>query len=243
MRVLIYNIAYGTGSPTGYSDILLKAHRTLQPTTRHFEELKQFILDASPDIIGLVEVDIGSYRTAFCCQAEKIASELNYEVHRSVKYKSRFLGTFMPLLRRQGNAVLTAKGFTGEFHFLDRGIKRLVIEVDFNTFRFFLVHLALSEKTRKQQLRHLSELIARDPRPVIIGGDFNTFSGEYELYRLGRMFKLKNANIDSKPTFPSWMPRHQLDYILHSPSIKLRDFYIPHIRLSDHLPVIADFEI
>lgn len=243
MRVLVYNIAYATGSPTSYSDLFFTAHRNLKKSNPHFKQLKQFIVDEKPDIIGLVEVDIGSYRTSFSCQAERIASKLDYDVHRAVKYKSKLLGKVMPLFRHQGNAVLTKRGFSGEFHFLQRGVKRLVIEVDFENFRFFLVHLALSERVRQLQLKHLSNLIASDKRPVIVAGDFNTFSGEKELNKFARILKLKNANCESQPTFPSWNPRHQIDYILYSPTIKLKNFFIPHIKLSDHLPIIADFEV
>ncbi len=243
MRVLIYNIAYATGSPRKYYDIFLRAHRNIKPTNRHFELLKHFIADSKPDIIGLVEVDIGSYRTSFRCQALKLAEHLNYEAHRSVKYKHKIFKRHLPLFRHQGNAVLTKEGFNGEFHFLSRGVKRLVIEVDFENFRFFLVHLALSKRVREKQLKNLAILIKSDKRPVIIGGDFNTFEGERELSRLANFLNLKNANQQAVPTFPSWKPNHQLDYILHSPEIELKGFFVPNIHLSDHLPIIADFDL
>jgi endonuclease/exonuclease/phosphatase family metal-dependent hydrolase len=243
MRVLIYNIAYATGAPRKYYDVFLRAHRNLKPTNRHFELLQTFIADSKPDIIGLVEVDIGSYRTAFKCQALKLAEHLNYEAHRSVKYKHLFFKKHLPLFRDQGNAVLTQKGFNGQFHFLSRGVKRLVIEVDFENFRFFLVHLALSQRIRAKQLDNLMHLIKKDSRPVIIGGDFNTFKGAQELKRLAAMLNLKNANTKAVPTFPSWKPKHQIDYILHSPEIELKGFFVPNIHLSDHLPIIADFDL
>ncbi|MGL4853753.1 MAG: endonuclease/exonuclease/phosphatase family protein, partial [Lentisphaeria bacterium] len=76
MKILIYNIAYATGSPRSHSHAVLSAHRALLPSNRQFALLKKFIIEQNPDIIGLIEVDFGSYRSAFSCQAHHIATNL-----------------------------------------------------------------------------------------------------------------------------------------------------------------------
>ncbi|MGL4853927.1 MAG: endonuclease/exonuclease/phosphatase family protein, partial [Lentisphaeria bacterium] len=171
------------------------------------------------------------------------ATNLGYVVHRSNKYQNPLFRKFLPILRHQGNALLTKNNFSGQFHFFPRGMKRLIIEVDCQNFTLFLIHLALSKKIRAIQIRHLIELAKKSPQPYIIAGDFNTFSGEEELNELLTELNLINANIDKNPTFPSWKPKFQIDYILHSTQIKLLNFSIPKINLSDHLPLIAEFDI
>ena len=50
--------------------------------------------------------------------------------------------------------------------------------------------------------------------------------------------------LGNTPTFPSRSPRWQLDFILHSPGIRVRHFEVlRNVRLSDHLPLVCDFEV
>ncbi len=243
MRLLVYNIAYATGAPKSYNDALIKSYRALKPSKNHFNLLHQFISDCKPDIIGLVEVDIGSYRTGFNCQVKQIAKTLNYDYFRSIKYKNRVFSKLMPIMRKQGNAVLAKTKFHANYHYFKRGVKKLVIEVNFSSFDFFLVHLALSEHVRKLQVKDLENIVLHRTKPTVIAGDFNTFRGHIELEQLIKRASLRNANRQQKATFPSWKPVHQLDYVLHSNDIKITNFIIPKIHLSDHLPIIVDFEV
>ena len=54
---------------------------------------------------------------------------------------------------------------------------------------------------------------------------------------------LRSANIDSQPTYPSRAPRRELDWVLYQDGINVTGFQIPDVRLSDHLPLICDFEV
>ena len=64
--------------------------------------------------------------------------------------------------------------------------------------------------------------------------------------RLNERFReatgLVDPNKDSKPTFPAWKPNRHLDFILHSPEITVNSFEVPDIHLSDHLPLLIDFD-
>ncbi len=54
--------------------------------------------------------------------------------------------------------------------------------------------------------------------------------------------RFKSVNTRHAPTFPSWAPCRELDFICHDPpSLPIR-FKIPRVRLSDHLPLMFDFE-
>ena len=49
--------------------------------------------------------------------------------------------------------------------------------------------------------------------------------------------------VHGQPSWPTRTPRHQLDFILHSPHIRVKHFEIPEVHFSDHRPLICDFEI
>jgi endonuclease/exonuclease/phosphatase family metal-dependent hydrolase len=243
MRILVYNIAYGTGAPKSYYDHINTASRYMRTSHTHLDEIMKFIAKADPDVLGLVEIDTGSYRTKAVNQVEKIATYLNHHHQSSVKYKHKFLAKTLPIFRNQANAILTKdKMPQGKFHYFSRGVKRLIIEVNVGGLRFFLVHLALRKEVRKIQLAHLAKL-AKGRVPVIIAGDFNTFSGAQEIEEFQDSLGLINPNIDALPTFPSWKPKKQLDFILCSKYLKIRNFEIPKVKFSDHLPLILDLKI
>jgi endonuclease/exonuclease/phosphatase family metal-dependent hydrolase len=208
-------------------------------------DISKFIKSTDPDIVGLIEVDTGSIRSRKVNQAEKIAADLglssSYEVN---KYGESSFNQLIPIIRKQGNAFLAAERVHGEkFHYFDSGIKRLTIELEMENFCVFLVHLSLKYRHRHLQLRTLYDLIQATSKPVIVAGDFNTFWGEDEIYLFLKAAGLRSANSEGLPTYPSRSPRKELDFVLCQDGIEITNFEVPHIRLSDHLPLICDFEI
>jgi endonuclease/exonuclease/phosphatase family metal-dependent hydrolase len=244
-RILVYNMAYGTGAPTSFSDNIFNISRYFMPTRRNLNKISRFINSQHADIIGLIEVDTGSFRSSSINQAARISKYLNKFCHVSTKYGDRLSGRLIPILRKQGNAILTKDSTSsGIYHYFPSGFKKLIIELALDEFRFFLLHLSLSKRVRGIQLKHIANLLASNKnRPVIIAGDFNTFSGTKELKAIQKELHLINPNVDNIPTFPSWEPKHQLDFILCSKDIKIKKFKIPDVKLSDHLPLILDFDI
>lgn len=242
MRFLVYNIAYGTGAPRSMRKNIMTAHRYLHTSETPLEEIIRFISGTGADAVGLLEVDTGSFRTDFVNQAERIAGALNQYHHCGVKYGLDSISRHIPILRRQANALLTRKKLSPyAFHYFPIGFKKLIIETELDGIHFFLVHLALGKRAREIQLKHLSGLIPRGC-PVIIGGDFNTLSGSGELTPFLTALHLTSANRDELPTFPSWNPEKQLDFILYSKEIRPVHFEVADIRCSDHLPILFDFE-
>ncbi len=207
-------------------------------------EITRFIQDVDPDIVGLIEVDTGSIRSRMVNQAEKIATDLRMNTSYETKYGSKSINQILPIVRKQGNAFMAAQRVHGEkFHYFDTGIKRLIIELEMADFAVFLVHLSLKYRHRHLQLRRLHDLIEATEKPVIVAGDFNTFWGENEIYLFMRAAGLKSANNDGLPTYPSRAPRKELDFVLYQDGITVKSFEIPDVRLSDHLPLICDFEV
>lgn len=217
---------------------------TLARTTRHFPNISRFIDLLQPDVIGLVEVDAGSYRARRQNQAEEIGQTIGYQVYSRVKYPDYGIGRKMPVLKKQANAVLTRLPVCSfHFHDFSNGFKSLAIEIRFESFTFFLVHLALGIRARHKQLLELHQLIASAPRPRIVAGDFNTLTGSWEMQMFLSATGLTSANILHKPTYPSWQPRRELDFICYDEGIVPIRFKMPRVHLSDHCPLIFDFRL
>ncbi len=154
-------------------------------------------------MVGLIEVDTGSIRSGMVNQAEYIAQQLGHFSTYECKYGTQSLNQFVPIVRKQANAFLSAPHMTGErFHYFDTGIKRLIIELELEDVCVFLVHLSLKYRHRQYQLRSLHDLIVKSNKPVIVAGDFNTFWGNHEIYLFMRAAGLRSANIRGAALLP-----------------------------------------
>lgn len=239
MRLLLHNIQYGTGRLRRFAWLA-----TLLRTTSHFPNISRFVRHMDPDIIGLVEVDSGSYRARRKNQAEELANDLSYYHCYRIKYPDAGFGRKVPILNKQANAVLAREPILRTaFHDFETGFKSLAIEVELESVTLFLVHLALGIRARHRQLIELHDLIAQCDKPRLVAGDFNTLSGVWEMHMFLGATGLKSANVQHQPTFPSWAPCRELDFVCYDPSITPTRFKIPKVGLSDHLPLMFDFQI
>jgi endonuclease/exonuclease/phosphatase family metal-dependent hydrolase len=243
MRFLLYNIRYAAGIgrkfhlPVPYSGYL-------KHTNGNLKKIVDFIKPLNPDILGLIEVDAGSFRSEKSNQAESIAQELHhFHVYQS-KYSIDSVAQKVPVLNKQGNAILTNREIVSQnFHYFSNGVKRLVIELELEDFSIFLVHLSIKYRHRQYQLQDLHNIVKNIKKPVIVAGDFNVLWGDRELQLFLAATDLHNANSNGQPSHPSRAPRRQLDYIFHSPEIQVTRFQIPQVKFSDHAPLVCDFEV
>lgn len=243
MRFLLYNIRYATGNGSRFHFPFPYAGY-LRRSKNNFEQIQNFIRLVQPDVIGLVEVDGGSFRTRQLCQAEVLAQKLGYYHVIETKYGLASMAQKIPLLKAQGNAILSkAPIISHRFHYFDEGVKRLIIQACTEHLTVFLVHLSLTYRNRQCQLERLYRLVRQVNRPVILAGDFNVLWGKRELDLFLGATGLMSANPERKPSHPSRHPKRELDFILHSPELKVVNFQIPSVIYSDHAPLICDFEM
>lgn len=244
MRLIFYNIRYGTGGKdkqkpwSGYFGF----------THENLEQISNFIKDKQPDVVGLVEVDLGSYRSKGKNQAEEIAEMIGHYHTFKTKYADNSIMHKVPVLNKQGNAFISKDSEQNEqFHFFDKGMKRLVIELECDGVSIWLVHLALSFKARHLQLSTLFSMLEKrrkENKPVIVMGDFNIFTGIKELNLFLQATGLRNPCAEKHiNTYPSWKPKRQLDFILHSEDITVTNIQTEQVIFSDHLPLICDIEV
>ena len=241
MRFLLYNIRYATGHKNGYH-LPFPFTGFFKKTGVNLQRIINFISSISPDIVALVEVDSGSYRSSKFCQARTIAEKLGYNYVVENKYPNDSLVQTIPVLNQQANALLAKEKIEqNHFHYFEQGMKRLIIQADLKKIALFIVHLSLKYRHRQNQLEFLHGLTKETDKEIIIAGDFNTFWGSRELSLFLAATGLKNANLANSPSHPSHSPQRQIDFILHSPGIRIDNFYIPDVRLSDHSPLVCDF--
>ena len=243
MRFLLYNVRYcaGTGGrfhwPFPWSGYL-------KQTRHNLDRITEFIGSVHPDIVGLVEVDGGSFRSEHLNQAEFIAAALGQYHSYESKYEESSLARLMPVMNKQINAFLTSNVIKDEkFLYFEHGVKRLVIQLELERLVVFLVHLSIKFRHRHHQLSDLYSLVKDVKKPVIVAGDFNAFWGAKEIELFLAATGLSNANRLGLPSYPSRAPKRQLDLVLLSPEIRVTHFEIPPVSFSDHLPLICDFEI
>jgi endonuclease/exonuclease/phosphatase family metal-dependent hydrolase len=113
------------------------------------------------------------------------------------------------------------------------------------------VHLGLRESHRRQQLQQLCDLVLAIPRdePVVVAGDFNDWRllGHDQLARCAGLHEVF-AEALGRParTFPSRWPMLRLDRIYFRNARAHRPVALPRrpwSHLSDHAPLVAEFEI
>jgi endonuclease/exonuclease/phosphatase family metal-dependent hydrolase len=108
---------------------------------------------------------------------------------------------------------------------------------------------------RIHQSRLILESLPKNNLPVIIGGDFNLMPNTKSIKlienagfeNLIRKFKIKETrNRFAWNTFknlPDYVQQHYADYCFVSKDVKVKKFTVPKVEISDHLPLILEFDI
>lgn len=254
VKLICYNIEYCEGIE-GHWYQYLKFWKIFFPP-KHLDQrivdaLKQF----HPDILALVEVDVGSFRAHGIDEVRFLEEKLHLKSFvEKIKYPLKgWLKLFhhTPILDKQANAIISKYHISKvTYHLFDRGTKRVVIEATIShpfKMTLLLAHLALGKHARARQIHELIDIVNQAQKPAILMGDFNTFHGAEEIQELLQKTHLKDMitlDHESLPlTEPAWHPKRRLDYILTSPEIKVDKYSVLNFHFSDHLPLMIDFEI
>lgn len=245
LRVLTYNIHRAIG-----------LDRRFAP-----ERIAEVIAHHDADIVLLQEVDRNAPRSNHLDLASYLARELSYRfratgvnVHlKKGGYGNATLSRFP--IGRQRNIDLTVgwRKRRGAQHtqVLAPGAASGALPVE-----IFNVHLSLAARIRRTQVQRL--LAANDvmsletARACLIAGDMNDWAGLLKHQGLGAAgFRCATSERphtrSSIRTFPSFAPATGLDKIFYRGALRLLHVHRSRLRVarvaSDHLPVIADFEL
>lgn len=252
VRVITYNIEYCEGLVGRWWDYL-KVWKIIRPPKNLDKQIVTALKKLKPDILALIEADVGSLRARGKDEVRFIEEKLGFRnAIEKIKYPLHsWLKLFhhVPILNKQANALISRFRFKKiRYHVFHEGTKRLVIEATVHCPKkvtLLVAHLALGRKARSRQIRELVKIVNAIPNPVILMGDFNTFHGEEELMVLLQKTHLKDKvalHHKSIPlTEPAWHPKRRLDYVLTSPQINVHKYSVIKFHFSDHLPVMVDF--
>lgn len=248
---MTFNIAHGRGLS------LYQGFVSASRIRRNLKAIGRFVREAEVDILALQEVDLNSHWNRGINLLATIQSESNHpfgilgvnnrrEGPRRLAYGNGILSKF-PIAKWDnfpfGSATLGEKGF-------------LYTELQINRTLVPVVVLHLDFRSAERRLRQLTKLVnyirdlPPDPTrcPPIFCGDFNSGPrsaedavrqldealhaiGDYRIYPIG------------ESTFPSFWPRQKLDFIFIPASFQVHFCEVPAIRLSDHRPVLMEFEV
>ena len=153
-----------------------------------------------------------------------------------------------------GNAMLARWPVVSQGHedmsdhrFEQRGLLHVCVRVGRRDVHVIVVHLGLIAGSRIRQVEQLGRFIEREvPRSaaLVVAGDFNDWGGKLRpaMNALG----LKDFVAERALTYPSRLPLAQLDYV-YVRGMQPAGIQIPNgriwWRMSDHLPLIAEFRL
>ena len=153
-----------------------------------------------------------------------------------------------------GNALLSRWPVLGHQHqdisdhrFEQRGLLHVEVEVHGRRLHGIVVHLGLIPGSRIRQTQQLQEFMAREVPagdPLVVAGDFNDW-GVQTRHMLAE-FGLIELDAPRAYTYPARLPLVQLDHI-YARGLQPLGLLVPRGRLwwrmSDHLPLIAEFRL
>jgi endonuclease/exonuclease/phosphatase family metal-dependent hydrolase len=236
--VLTYNIQVAMSSKSIRHHLLHSWHHFLPHPHRH-GNLEQIAEVIKPyDVVALQELDAGSFRSDYVNQADYLAKLADFK--HAQQQTTRNLGPFA----QHSKALLSRLPILNYHHYLlpsrlpGRGITTFILGTEEQNIFVVNAHLSLGKKAQSQQLKFIADLIS-EHKNVIVMGDLNLQPDTLLQSPLADLHSV----LSDAPTYPSWKPSKQLDYILVSPSLKVLNAQVIPCDYSDHLPVFAELEL
>jgi endonuclease/exonuclease/phosphatase family metal-dependent hydrolase len=217
------------------------------------ERIADVIRELDADVVALQEVVWHSSAGRRDHQAEFLAEELEMDfrlgrnrVHKGGDYGNVVLSRH-PIGHHKNHDITVKK-------YEPRGCLRTDIQLPGDhSIQFLNVHMGTSYFERRKQVHHLLAEHVLDPASMaggrIIAGDFN----EWITGLTTKLLKSRFKSVDPKlhlgraRTFPGIMPLVHLDHIYFDDRFRLKDAFVHRSKTallaSDHLPIVAEFEV
>ncbi len=199
------------------------------------ERQAQVISNASPDIVGLQEVDSIVPRSERMDETRRLARSCG------------MVGTFGKAIPLNGGgygvAILSKETPLSVRNIpLPGSEKRTLLVCEFEHYVFACTHLDLVEEDRLTSANIILEEANRWEKPFIICGDWNDVPSSKLITQLKRSFVLLNDVTNTKGyTYPADKPTRCIDYIAAKSRsvVRLTNEVINEPQASDHRPVLV----
>lgn len=246
-KILFSNVGYAKGIDGSLWQHLCYAGRHLycRPNIQQkvLGQLSDIIATEDPDICCFVELDSGSFHSAYLNQLQPLL-DTRYGLHDLAdKYgENSWLGR-MPLHRGKSNGFVAKSVEKFDKLYFTHGSKRLLYRILLaDDVSLFFAHFSLQRKTRALQFAELKIWLEETNGPVIVMADFNILKGLAELDEFLQETGLVLLNSPDQPTFTFHTRKHVLDLCLCSPELaggaKLR---VIDQSFSDHDALLLEF--
>ncbi len=238
LRLLSYNIQTGIAT-SKYRHYLTHSWKHVLPYPERLENLDRMArLLHGFDIVGLQEVDAGSLRSGYINQTEYLALQAHYPFwyHQTNRNLGHLAQHSLGLLSRLRPSEIREEKLPGRIPGRGALVARYGCGPD--ALAVIVLHLALGRRARLQQLEHLSDVM-RAYRHIVLMGDFNCGTASQEMNWLLARAPLREP-VHGLHTFPSWRPARNIDHILVSPTLDVRNVCVLNHAISDHLPIMMD---
>lgn len=241
LRLLSYNIQGGIGT-AGYHHYVTQSWKHVFPHRSKRNNLDRVAQIVSHyDIVGLQETDAGSLRSNFVNQAEYLAQKADFpfwhdQVNRNMGKFAQHSNSLLSKIRPSEVVDHKLPGFIP-----GRGALMVRFGNKGDSLVVFVVHLALSTRTRKSQLAFIGEQV-QGHRHVVMMGDMNCDVDSQEMKTLFKQTHLQEPEYQSH-TFPSWRPRRHIDHILVSDEVHVLNVQALNLGVSDHLPIAMEIGV
>lgn len=249
-----------SASPLSIRVVTYNIHRAIGVDRRFRpERVVQVLKHYDADVVLLQEVDDGVPRSRELNLAKELAHEAGYPHFalghnvslRKGRYGNATLSRF-PIVRERNIDLSLAQSW------IRRGCQHASVNLGEGrpSLELFNLHLGLSAKEREKQIELLSqsqEFGGVDATtPMLVAGDFNDWrSLLWPMFTNGFGFHCatdsKTGRRGALATYPSFSPQGGLDRIYYRGPVRLVSVRRCRLQVSrvasDHLPVIAEFEI
>lgn len=235
LRLMSYNIQAGIDTRY-FHQYFTRGWRHVFPDAGRLPNLRRIAeLVSQFDLVGLQELDAGSLRSGFVDQTEFLArtAEFPHWYSQTNRPLGRFAQHSNGFLSRMKAREVTEHRLPGRIP--GRGALMLRFGPPEEELVLVLLHLALSQRARLDQLDYIAAHIV-DAEHVIVMGDLNCHSRSPELQHLCARTDLREPLHDLM-TYPSWRPARNIDHILVSPSLTVESAEVVDTAISDHLPI------
>lgn len=203
------------------------------------------------DVCGLNEVRGDGPVEDYTDQTNAIAEGLNFhsyfgeaiKVQETSPYGNAVVSKF-PFKSAETIAIPDPKTRRGKNSFESRCIIKAIADIDGKDICFLICHMGLNSSEQKNAVKTICSLLDKIRIPVILMGDFNTTPKNKVLKPIRE--RLKDTDdfnpVKNHGTYPSDKPNEKIDYIFYRDLKCLKTETIEEV-FSDHLPIIAEFEL
>lgn len=239
-KIMTLNFESGAQITKHYLQYSLLWKHFLSRSSNPIEGISKFIKKEQIDIATFTEIDGGSFKTKEKNQVKEISNLTNlsnYVFFPTYKFAN---------LCNQGNAICSNYPILnsdnirlpGGSQARYLGVTNLQIgDVDI---ALIVTHLSLGKEDRKLQISVISDIVAKINKPIILAGDFNSNDPSEQESLLANSGLVRT---NQYKTYPCWKPTKSLDQIFYRGVELVRSYAPKELKVSDHLPLVAEMRV